>query len=145
MAKAVLLCFSLGSESGFGLMLAPTASAVPVNEIYFPSKRNRFFLQMKSAVPVNEVCCPFKWKRNGSGAWPNPFLIIIYAREGVCLLGKIMFGASFPVLLLSFFSSISPWVGRQDALGQRRGCRAGVSRQLPCVRRSTRAWLQPAC
>lgn len=120
-------------------------SIFPVNEIYFPSKRNPFSQLVKFIFPVKEIGCPFKRIRNGNGVWPNPFLIIIYAREGVCLLCLVVSCAPFSVPLFSIAPSSSVGGGQQDAVGQRRGCRAGVSRQLPCVRRSTRAWLQPAC
>ena len=96
------------------------------------------------SAPGISFCLP-KQIRNGSGAWPNPFLIIIYARVGVCLLCLVVSYAPFSVPLFSIAPSSSVGGGQQDAVGQRRGCRAGVSRQLPCVRRSTRAWLQPAC
>ena len=96
------------------------------------------------SAPGISFCLP-KQIRNENGAWPNPFLIIIYARVGVCLLCLVVSYALFSVPLFSVAPSSSVGGRQQDAVGQRRGCRAGVSRQLPCVRRSTRAWLQPAC
>ena len=78
------------------------------------------------SAPGISFCLP-KQIRNENGAWPNPFLII-YMRAWA---------------FACFSSSVGG--GQQDAVGQRRGCRAGVSRQQPLVRRSTRAWLQPAC
>lgn len=94
--------------------------------------------------PGISFCLP-KRIRNENGAWPNPFLIIIYARVGVCLLCLVVSHASFSLPVFSIAPSSSVGGGQQDAVGQRRGSRAGVSRQQPCVRRSTRAWLLPAC
>lgn len=96
------------------------------------------------SAPGISFCLP-KQIRNENGAWPNPFLIIIYARVGVCLLCLVVSYAPFSLPVFSIAPSSSVGGGQQDAVGQRRGSRAGVSRQLPCVRRSTRAWLLPAC
>ena len=96
------------------------------------------------SAPGISFCLP-KQIRNENGAWPNPFLIIIYARVGVCPLGLVVSYAPFSVPLFSIAPCSSVGGGQQDAVGQRRGCRAGVSRQQPCVRRSTRAWLLPVC